>query len=222
MRKEPLVTGLYYHIYNRGTDKRDIFMNQADLKRFALSVKEFNVIKPIGSLKDKASKNLVNKPSSDVGRPEPLVSVVCYCFNPNHFHFIVKQEVEGGISEFFKRLLGGYTKYFNLVHKRNGALFQGRFKSKLINEEEYFLKIRPYVHLNYMLHDIPKEKADLVLSSETEYDTGKFDLVSEKEAKELLEFYGSNENFKKESLNVVSMIREERGLASLEEEDLLP
>ena len=145
-----------------------------------------------------------------------------FCFNPNHFHFILKQEVDGGISEFFKRLLGGYTNYFNLIHKRNGALFQGRFKSKLINDDAYFLKIRPYVHLNYLVHDIPKEKMHLVLSSEKEYDTNNFDIVSKKEAKDLLEFYGGNENFKKESLEVISILRAERGLVSLLEEYLLP
>src|SRR3989338_4546624 len=149
MRKDPLVTGLYYHIYNRGVDKRDIFMNKADLDRFALSVKEFNTVRPIGSIKDLM---LEKKEDSGVGHPNPLVSIVCFCFNPNHFHFIVKQEVDGGISEFFKRLLGGYTNYFNLIYKRSGALFQGRFKSNLIDDNAYFLKIRPYVHLNYLFH----------------------------------------------------------------------
>ena len=218
MRKDPLVTGFYYHIYNRGVDKRDIFMNKADLFRFALSVKEFNTVKPIGSIKDA----MLNRKDSDVQRPNPLVSIICYCFNPNHFHFIIKQEIDGGISEFFKRLLGGYTKYFNLIHKRNGALFQGRFKSNLIDNDAYFLKIRPYVHLNYLMHKISKEKSGLVLSSEKEYDTNNFSLVSEKEAKELLEFYGNNKNFKKECLNVVYLIQHERGMTSLMEEDLLP
>ena len=219
MRKDPLVTGSYYHVYNRGVDKRDIFMDQADLHRFALSVKEFNTIKPIGSIKDKL---LSKEENSDVGRPEPLVSIVCYCFNPNHFHFILKQEVDRGISEFFKRLLGGYTKYFNLIHNRNGALFQGRFKSNLIDNDAYFLRIRPYVHLNFLVHKIPKEKSGLVLSSEKEYNADNFSLVSEKEAKDVLEFYGSNENFKKECFDVVSSIRKERGLTSLLDEDLLP
>ena len=218
MRKNPLVTGLYYHIYNRGVDKRDIFMNKADLDRFALSVKEFNTVNPIGSIKDL----MLKKKDSDVGRPNLLVSIVCYCFNPNHFHFIVKQEADGGISEFFKRLLGGYTKYFNLMHHRNGALFQGRFKSNLIDDDAYFLKIRPYTHLNYLVHNIPKGKEHLVLSSKKEYDTNNFVLVSEVEAKELLDFYGGNENFKKECLDVISFIREERGLTSLLEEDPLP
>jgi len=219
MRKDPLLNDLYYHIYNRGVDKRDIFMNKADLDRFALSVKEFNTVNPIGSIKDLM---IARKGDSDVGRPNPLVSIVCFCFNPNHFHFIVKQEADGGISEFFKRLLGGYTKYFNLIHHRNGALFQGRFKSNLIDDDAYFLKIRPYTHLNYLVHNIPKEKKHLVLSSEKEYDTNNFVLVSEAEAKALLDFYGGNENFKKECLDVVSFIREERGLTSLLEEDPLP
>ena len=217
MRKDSLVTNLYYHIYNRGVDKRDIFMNKKDLERFILSVREFNTIEPIGSIKE----HLIKK-DSDVGRPNPLVSIVCYGFNPNHFHFILKQEVDDGISEFFKRLLGGYTKYFNLTHKRSGALFQGRFKSNLIDKDDYFLKIRPYVHVNYMVHEIPKEKKHLILSSEREYDTNNFVLVSKKEAKEVLDFYGGNENFKKECLNVISFVRAQRGLTSLLEEELLP
>jgi len=217
MRKDPLITNQYYHIYNRGVDKRDIFMNKIDLDRFILSVKEFNVIKPIGSIKDLRFKKQAH---SDVGRPNVLVSVVCYCFNPNHFHFILKQEVDGGISEFFKRLLGGYTKYFNLVHQRNGALFQGRFKSNLIDDDAYFLRIRPYVHLNNLVHNIPEEKNNLIRSSEVEYDTNNFNIVSKKEAEALLDFYGSNINFKNECLNVISSIREERGLVSLLEEEI--
>lgn len=194
-------------------------MNQADLKRFVLSIKEFNVVKPIGSIKERL---IELKTLSGVQHPKRLVSIVVYCLNPNHFHFILKQEVDGGISEFFKRLLGGYTNYFNIVYKRSGALFQGRFKSKLIDDDAYFLKIRPYVHVNHLLHDIPKSKKHLVLSSEQEYNTGKFVIVAENEAKDLLDFYGGNKNFQKECLDVVSFIREERGLASLLEEDLLP
>ncbi len=92
----------------------------------------------------------------------------------------------------------------------------------LIDDDAYFLKIRPYTHVNYLVHDIPKEKAHLVFSSEKEYDANNFVLVSEAEAKALLDFYGGNENFKKECLDVISFIREERGLTSLLEEDLLP
>lgn len=214
MRKDPLITEQYYHIYNRGVDKRDIFMDNDDLNRFVLSIKEFNIFEPIGSIES----NLRNKTELDrlKGNGKPLVSIVCYCFNPNHFHFIIKQEVEGGISEFFKRLLGGYTTYFNRTHHRTGSLFQGRFKSNLIKENDYFLKIRPYVNTNYLVHDIPPEKSHLILSSCKEYDDLVFDLVSKNEAINLLEFYGSNKNFKNECLKVSSMVRAERGKKDLE------
>lgn len=214
MRKDPLITGSYYHIYNRGVDKRDIFANKKDLIRFIKSVKQFNRVKPVGSI-EKINTNSV------VGQLNPLVSIVCYCFNPNHFHFILKQEVDGGISEFLKRLQGGYTNYFNISKERSGSLFQGRFKSKLINDDQYFLKIRPYVHLNYLIHNIDKEKSDLIYSSEKEYDSFNFNLVSKKEAEQLIGFYGNNINFKKEALNVVSIIREERGTLSLLDEESL-
>ena len=217
MRKDPLITEQYYHIYNRGVDKRDIFMDQNDLKRFILSIKEFNIIKPIGSIQSSLKSKTDLDRLKDEG--QALVSIVCYCFNPNHFHFIVKQEVENGISEFFKRLLGGYTKYFNQVYDRTGALFQGRFKFKLIKGEDYFLKIRPYVNINYLIHDIPSEKGHLVLSSCQEYDNLKFDLVNKKEAINLLEFYGSHKNFKSECLKIAHMIREERGKDNLNKED---
>jgi len=191
-------------------------MSKADLKRFILSAKEFNTVDPIGNIRDHPDVQRRGK------KQKPLVSIVCYCFNPNHFHFILKQETDGGISEFFKRLLGGYTKYFNLVHDRSGALFQGRFKSHLLNDDAYFLKIRPYVHLNYLVHEIPKNKVHLVACSEREYDTGNFELVSPKEAEGVLEFYGNNKNFKKECLDVIEFIKKERGTTSLLEEDPLP
>ena len=219
MRKQPLITNQYYHIYNRGVDKRDIFMNKNDLSRFVLSVKEFNTTKPIRSIRDKVNPF---PGVQHLGKVEPLVSITCYCFNPNHFHFILKQDVDGGISEFFKRLLGGYTNYFNKTHDRSGSLFQGRFKSHLINNDAYILKIRPYVNINYLIHDIPTEKSHLVLASDREYDNMEFDLVSKEEAEGILEFYGDNKNFKNECLKVVDMIRIERGNTSLTEEDPLP
>jgi len=218
MRKDPLITGEYYHIYNRGVDKRDIFMDRKDLERFALSIKEFNTLEPIGSIqrREKSKTDIDRLKSQD---NKGLVSISCYCFNPNHFHLIIKQTVDGGISEFLKRLLGGYTMYFNKVHKRSGVLFQGKFKSKLIKEDKYFLMIRPYVNTNYLIHDIPEEKSHLILSSCQEYDNLNFKLVTKEEAINLLEFYETNKNFKSECLKTVSMIREERGKKQLNDDE---
>jgi len=214
MRKNPFVNGEYYHIYNRGVDKRDIFMSKKDLSRFIQSVKEFNTILPVGNLRDVLRDRL------DCGHwkrreksGNPLVSIICYCFNPNHFHFVLKQMVDGGVSEFLRRLSGGYSRYFNKVYNRSGALFQGKFKAHLINNDQYFLKIFPYVNVNYLIHDIPEEKNNLVIASDKEYKEMNFDLVSKDEAINLLDFYGGNANFENECTKIIPIIREQRGKA---------
>lgn len=163
-RKEDLVTGEYYHVYNRGVDKRIIIQDKSDLDRFALGIKEFNSEKPIGSLYE----NSFMKPQ--LGREtSKLVEFVAYCINPNHFHLILKQNIDNGVSEFMKRLGGGYTKYFNIKNKRNGVLFQGVFRSKHIDTNEYLLRVSTYVNLNNKLHGDVNESSNLSKSSWDEY-----------------------------------------------------
>ena len=150
MRKKPLVNNEYYHIYNRGVEKRDIFLCDGDYGRFLLSMKEFNGIDPIFSLYWHSQQK--RKSDVDVGRLQKLVDIVCYCLNPNHVHFILKQVSEGGISEFMKRLSGGYTKYFNHRYKRSGVLFQGKFKSVHIETNAQLLYLSAYINKNYFIH----------------------------------------------------------------------
>jgi putative transposase len=160
MRKNKLVKGEIYHIFNRGVDKRKIFSDQKDLNRFFQSMLVFNHTEPIGSLFEQSfQKDKIKK---------PLVKFVAYNLLPNHFHFILEQVSEGGISEFMKRLLGGYTWYFNNRHKRSGSLFQGTFKSKHIDSNEYLLHVSVYVNLNdkILLGD---KTAKLIKSSWEEY-----------------------------------------------------
>lgn len=143
MRKEPLVTGEYYHVYNRGTDKRSIFKNKLDIERFFVSMTEFNTVESIGSLYENSFlKHQLGRPTSK------LVEFVAYCLNSNHYHFLIKQKVDDGVSEYMKKLGGGYTKYFNQKYKRSGVLFQGRFKSKHIDTNEYLLHLSAYINLN--------------------------------------------------------------------------
>ena len=164
MRKTPFVNGKFYHIYNRGVDKRTVFEDQTDINRFFQSMDEFNSIEPIGSIfANSISKNKLRCPTP---KSSKLVNIVCYCLNPNHYHFILEQTADGGISEFMKRLGGGYTNYFNEKHKRNGALFQGRFKSIHISSNEYLLYVSAYVNLNNRVH---KLKNKIFKSSWEEY-----------------------------------------------------
>ncbi|MEK7539262.1 MAG: transposase [Patescibacteria group bacterium] len=219
MRKQPLVTGEYYHIYNRGVDKRNIFSTNKDLERFIESVREFNSVTSIGSLTNLRKTKIETK---FLSKSQPQVAIVAYCFNPNHFHFVLKQLVDGGISDFMKKLQGGYTYYFNVMHLRTGSLFQGTFKSHLVDEENYFNKIIGYTNKNYQIHNIQKTNINLVFASDHEYENNNFIIVSKKEGKRILDIFDGTKNFKKHCDEIVSIIREERGKTSFLEEDNLP
>lgn len=150
-RKEAFANEELFHIYNRGVDKRIIFNDKEDINRFFQSIIEFNISDPVGSLYQNSFRRLSGPtPKSE----ERLVNVVAYCLNPNHFHLILEQTAEGGISEFMKRLGGGYTCYFNNKHERSGALFQGKFKAIHIDSNEYLLHVSAYVNLNDRVHQL--------------------------------------------------------------------
>lgn len=165
IRKEKLVQGEYYHIYNRGVDKRSIFSSKNDIDRFFQSMKEFNVKDPIGSL----YLNTFNKDKTKLrGSASQLVSFIAFCLNPNHYHFLLTPLVENGIEKFMHRLGTGYTLYFNEKQRRSGSLFQGKFKSKHINSNEYLLHVSSYINLNNCDKN-GKVKNKLSMSSWEEY-----------------------------------------------------
>lgn len=150
MRKVPFVNGEFYHIYNRGTDKRSIFQDNYDLRRFFQSIAEFNVKKPIGSIFENSFRKGESK---QLGHPmSKLVDFACFSTSQNHYHFMLKQLVDGGIEKFMQKLGNGYTKYFNHKYKRSGVLFQGRFKSVHIDSNEYLLHLSVYINLNNTIH----------------------------------------------------------------------
>ncbi|MSR87914.1 MAG: hypothetical protein EXS69_01995 [Candidatus Zambryskibacteria bacterium] len=210
MRKTPLVEKEFYHIYNRGVDKRKIFSDKNDLGRFFKSMGEFNTIEPIGSIYEKSfdKKKRVAK---------PLVKFVAYCLNPNHFHFILEQVVDRGIEKFMHRLGTGYTKYFNEKRSRSGSLFQGRFKSSHINSNEYLLHVSAYVNLNYKVHKLVKGR-DLYLSSWDEYLSPKQAGFCEKEI--TLGQFSSPTHYQKFAQEaLVSIVERKELLATLELEN---
>jgi REP element-mobilizing transposase RayT len=225
IRRQPLITGQYYHVYNRGVDKRDIFADKNDLYRFIESIKEFNRVDKIDSLanlhKFKQSLQIAARPLSGVKSKDLLVEIVAYCLNPNHFHLILKQISDDGVSKFMHKLQGGYVSYFNNKNSRNGSLFQGKFKSQIIVDENYFNKLIGYVNKNYLIHNIPENKNQLVFSGDFEYENNKFNIIFKNEGERILEVFGGVNKFKKHCDEIVSIVREERGRKSLlEDEDL--
>lgn len=148
MRKIIFANNEHYHIFNRGVDKREIFSDLKDLNRFFQSMKEFNTLDPIGSIFENSfSKDLSKKQKN-------LVKFICYCINPNHYHFILKQVVDKGIEKFMHKLGVGYTNYFNKKCERSGSLFQGNYKAVHIDSNEYLLHLSAYVNLNNKVHKL--------------------------------------------------------------------
>lgn len=137
-----------WHLLNRGVDKRIIANNDYDRRRFVRDLYEMNDARPVKNLWYTA-----NEPFSDVGRRyedtrERLVDVHGWCLMGNHYHLLLSEKIENGISLFLKKLNGGYAKYFNERHGRSGTLFQGRTKKVLIERDAHFLWILLYIHFN--------------------------------------------------------------------------
>lgn len=112
----------YYHVYNRGNRKQQIFLTDKDYKRFvekAVFYKEKYQIK-----------------------------IIAYCLMPNHFHFLMQQMMDNSISKFFSNLCNSQSKYFNIKYDTVGSLFQGRFKAKIVEKDEYLVHLSRYIHLN--------------------------------------------------------------------------
>lgn len=81
-------------------------------------------------------------------RGDTLVDLIAYCLMPNHFHLLVREHTEGGISRFMQKLTTAYTMYFNTRYERTGALFQGKYKAEHAHEDRYLKYLISYIHLN--------------------------------------------------------------------------
>lgn len=208
MRKVKFANNEYYHIFNRGVDKRSIFMEDADLKRFFQSMKEFSALEPIGSIyENRFHKTFLEDSSSKKGR---LVDFICYCLNPNHYHFILEQLVERGVEKFMQRLGIGYTMYFNKKNKRSGVLFQGKYKAIHVDSNEYLLHLSAYVNLNYKVHNFRKlgdRISKLRESSWNEYIEDKNDFCKKDI---ILEQFENVQEYKKFAENSLKEIKERK------------
>ncbi|OGI71740.1 hypothetical protein A3B84_01110 [Candidatus Nomurabacteria bacterium RIFCSPHIGHO2_02_FULL_35_13] len=147
-RKDPFVVGECYHVYNRGIDKRVIFKSIYDYQRFIMLLYIANSQDPI-HLDNLINKNHKNyQEIFDTERGKSLVSIGAWSLMTNHFHIILREEVESGISKFMKKFGTGYSMYFNIKYQRTGGLFGGPFKSKHILEDLHLKHLFGYVHLN--------------------------------------------------------------------------
>jgi len=151
LRKTVLATGEIYHVFNRGVNRQSIFIDKRDYPR-ALDVLSFyRFAKP--SLRFSFYNRLPVEEKLNFWKElerknQKIVILLSFCFMPNHFHFLLRQERENGISKFLANFQNSYTKYINTRHARTGHLLQGQFKAVRIETESQFLHASRYIHLN--------------------------------------------------------------------------
>jgi len=147
-RNRPLVNGQIYHVINRGVAQSPIFLDKKDYvnclnRLFYYRAKQKTRFSYLPRFKNQLHYtqpyNIVTK---------PFIEIIAYCFMPNHFHLLLRQATDDGISVFMNNYLDSYVRYFNTKHKRRGPLFEGRFKAIRIETDEQLLHVSRYIHLN--------------------------------------------------------------------------
>lgn len=139
-----------WHVLNRGVEGRDLFLDLQDRARFVHDLYEFNDSNPADNLArlfDPSGMRDFVDPSFRKTR-ELLVEIHGWVLMKNHYHLLLSELVEGGLSLFLRKLNTGYANYFNARYERAGTLFQGRTKKILIDRQAHFLYILHYIHLN--------------------------------------------------------------------------
>jgi len=152
-----------YHVLSRGVDKRKIFMDDKDYYRFIHNLFEFNDRNPANTSShhfykqygDLRSREIVKKERKREPR-KLLVDVLAFCLMPNHYHLLLRPRIEGGVVKFMRKLNIGYSKYFNEKNQRTGALFEGRYKSVLVESQSHFIHLPYYIHLNPLDMEAPE------------------------------------------------------------------
>ena len=132
-----------FHVLNRGVEKRRLFMDDQDHARFVHDLYEFNDKKPAPEFSRRPMWDFVNPTLR-----ERIVDIHGWCLMDNHYHLLLSERVEGGMTKFLRKLNVGYANYFNERYTRSGTLFQGRTKKIRIERDAHFLYILHYIHLN--------------------------------------------------------------------------
>ena len=154
-RKHPFTVGSIHHIYNRGVAKYPICKGEADYWRFLQGLCLFNDVKSTnrvlwelerqrGELNLKILRDYVVSPSHE---RDKLVRILAYCIMGNHYHLLLEEIREGGITQFMHKFGTGYSMFFNKKHERVGPLFQGRFKNVPVDDDLQLQYLLVYINV---------------------------------------------------------------------------
>ncbi len=161
-RVTPFINEGYYHVFNRGVNKLNIFVNERDFNQAMLSIDYYRFEKP--PVKLSRFKSL---PVTDQSRMitvmlnnnKTLIDILCFVLMPNHWHFLLKQNIDNGISKFIANFSNSYARYFSTSHQWEGHLFQGQFKAVEIESEAQLIHVSRYIHLNPLVSGITSNES---------------------------------------------------------------
>lgn len=231
MKKPRFSEDAIYHIYNRGVEKRKVFLDKEDHFRFIHDLFEMNDEAPTANVLYYFNPRTMEAQPSYIQKERRkrklLVEILIFTLMPNHFHLLVRQKKPGGIVQFMQKLGTGYSMYFNRKYKRVGGLFQGRFKAVLIDEQAHFLHLPFYIHTNPLQlkyggsTSIYWRKALKFLenykwSSFPDY-IGKQNLPSITARKYFLNFFGGEKQYLKETIRLLKETNNEKQLDLIRE-----
>ena len=216
MRNIRFVNKEIYHVYNRSVEEKEIFVDDQDRFRFIHDLFEFNDEAPAVNFyyKRPLIQSYEAKPRKiEQQKRKLLVEILAFVVMPNHFHLLLRQIKENGISNFMHKLGTGYTMYFNQKYERAGSLFQGTYKAILVNQEAHFIHLPYYIHFNPLDLKFPEwrdreiknyKQAMKFLenyrwSSFLDY-IGKKNFPSVTQREFLNEFFEGPENYKKDAM----------------------
>lgn len=211
MQKPQFEENEIYHIYNRGVEKRNVFLNNRDYLRFVNNLFEFNDQNHVlnSFYYTKSVQPIEVQPRYFNKSKKSLVEVLVFTLMPNHFHLILKQKTENGIIKFMQKLGTGYTMYFNKKYNRVGSLFQGRFKAVLVSKDSHFIHLPFYIHSNPL--DLNKSNEFSTIMSSIKFlenyrwssfkdyiGENNFPIITSRET--ILEFFGGEKEYKKATI----------------------
>ena len=151
--------GYIYHIFNRGIDRRSVFTGFREYLRAQELIEFYKHLEtPVRYSKFlQLSKSLRDDVLREINKSETQVDILAYCLMPNHFHFMLQQKVDKGVSTFIANFTNAYTRYFNTKHERIGPMFEGIFKAVLVESDEQLIHLSRYIHLNPVVSSIINE-----------------------------------------------------------------
>ncbi len=155
-----LKSNAYYHVYNQGLGKREIFLDSEDYKMFLyyLDIYTSSLVEVEARYPELPHRLKSNNLSSEI-------KLIAYCLMPDHFHLLVKQQTPDALPKLMKQITNGYTTYFNAKYKRAGGVVQGRYRAVIIESEFLVLEMVRFVHLNPQASGLSSDPRNYTWSS---------------------------------------------------------